>query len=268
MCIDIDSIPFDWVRSELGLPHPLGRGEPDRTAARRVQEWLTLNGVAVVIDGLFGPATEYAVGRFQGYRDLPSTGVVDEATFAELTRPLRRALSPPSVDPASFSSAVVAAARNHRRERPREVGGTNRGPWVRVYMDGRDGEDRLWCAGFVSFMIRQAAWHAGVPEPIRGSVSCDELSRDAQTDGRFVPGDRIENGTTPLDDLPRGSFFVQRKADDDWNHVGVVIAAMGKVMETIEGNTNDGGSREGTEVCRRIRSLDNKDFITLQPLGG
>jgi hypothetical protein len=25
----------------------------------------------------------------------------------------------------------------------------------------------------------------------------------------------------------------------------------------IEGNTNDGGSREGTEVCRRIRGLEH-----------
>ena len=130
----------------------------------------------------------------------------------------------------------------------------------------RDGVDRPWCAGFASFLVRQAAWHAGVEEPIRGSVSCDELSRNALSDGRFLPGARIEDGIASLDEVPRGSFFVQRKAENDWNHVGVVIAGMGRVMETIEGNTNDGGSREGTEVCRRIRSLENKDFVMLQPL--
>jgi hypothetical protein len=267
MPFDTSTVPFPWVREELRHDRDIGRGEHG-TAARRVQEWLTLNGVAVVIDSDYGPATEYAVGRFQVYHGLRKTGVVDEPTFVELTEPLRRALAPPEVVQTSFSARVVAAARQHRNQHPREVGGANRGPWVRVYMDGVDGSDRLWCAGFVSFLIRQAAWHAGTAEPIRGSVSCDVLSRDAQAEGRFVPGARVTAGAARLDDLPRGSLFVQRRSDDDWNHVGVVIAAMGSVMETIEGNTNDGGSREGIEVCRRIRGIENKDFITLQPLGG
>lgn len=266
MCLDIESIPFVWVRDELRLKHPVVRGDGDGSAVQRVQEWLTLNRLAVVIDQKFGPATEYAVKRFQSYRELPKTGTVDEATFAELTRPLYRALAPPSVTPSAFSARVVTTARQHRRERPREVGGANRGPWVRVYMDGRDGADRPWCAGFVSFMVRQAAWHAGVPEPIRASVSCDELSRNAKNDGRFIAGTQLTDGDESLDELPRGSFFVQRRTDNDWNHVGIVVAGMGRAMETIEGNTNDGGSREGHEVCRRIRGLDDKDFVTLQPL--
>lgn len=265
MPLGTESIPFDWVRDELRLGQAISRGDRG-SDVQRVQEWLTLNGVAVVIDRQFGPATQYAVRRFQSYRDLLKTGVVDETTFTELTLPLQRALAPPSVTPSRFPSGVVAAARQHSRERPREVGGANRGPWVRIYMDGTDGSDRLWCAGFVSFLVRQAAWHAGVAEPIRGSVSCDDLSRAAQTDGRFIPGSDIESGTTPIEDLPRGSFFVQQRTPGDWNHVGIVIAAMDNVMETIEGNTNEGGSREGYEVCRRIRNLKNKDFITLQPL--
>ncbi len=266
MPLSLSDVPFAWVRDELQHDRDVRRGASGRQAGR-VQEWLTLNGVAVVVDSDFGPATEYAVGRFQVYRGLPKTGVVDEPTFAELTKPLRLALAPPTVAPSSVSAAVVAAARQHRNQRPREVGGANRGPWVRVYMDGADGADRPWCAGFVSFLILQAAWHAGVPEPIGGSVSCDTLSREARTDGRFVSGRQVVDGTTSVEALPRGSLFVHRKDDSGWNHVGVIIAAMGSVMETIEGNTNDGGSREGIEVCRRIRNLRNKDFITLQPFG-
>ncbi len=267
MRLEISDIPFAWVRTELTIDGPVARGDHDGPV-RRVQEWLTLNDIAVVVDGDYGPATEYAVSRFQVYRDLPKTGVVDRATYAELTAPLLRALEPPSVEPSTFSAAVVAAARQHRNQRPREVGGPNRGSWVRVYMDGVDGADRLWCAGFVSFLVRQAAWHAGVPEPIQSSVSCDMLSHCAQAEGRFLAGDRILDGAESIDDLPRGSLFVQRRSDDDWSHVGVVIAAMGSSMETIEGNTNDGGSREGVEVCRRIRGLRNKDFIMLQPRDG
>jgi hypothetical protein len=268
MPIEIDDIQFDWVQAELILDHEVDRGDSDGPSVQRIQEWLTLNGLAVVVDRQFGPATEYAVRRFQSYRDLPKTGVVDAATFAELTRPLLRSLAPPSTPPSSFSSAVVAAARQHRREQPREIGGSNLGPWVRVYMDGRDGLDRPWCAGFACFMVRQAAWHAGIPEPIPNQVGCDQLSADAMATGRFISGTDVDAGATPLEAIPRGSFFVQRRAPDDWNHVGIVISAMDRVMETIEGNTNDGGSREGHEVCRRIRGLKDKDFITLQPRSG
>jgi len=265
MTLTIDEIPFPWVREELRLSREVQRGNAG-SAVRKVQEWLTLNGVAVVVDGLFGPATEYAVSRFQGYRHLAKTGVVDTTTHAEFTRPVIRALEPPTTPPTSLSAGIVAAARQHRREHPREVGGANSGPWVRIYMEGADGRDLPWCAGFSCFMVRQAAWHAGIEVPIRTTFSCDTLSRDAQEHGRFVAESDLIDEHTTIDALPRGSFFVQRRSDDDWNHVGIVIAAMGSVMETIEGNTNDDGSREGTEVCRRIRNLEHKDFVTLQPL--
>lgn len=267
MTIDIDSVPFSWVQRELRLDRDMVRGDRGK-AVQRIQEWLTLNGIALVIDGQFGPATEYAVGRFQGRRSLPKTGVVDTATFTELTEPLHEALAPPSIEPSTLSSGVVSAARQHLKQRPREVGGANRGPWVRVYMEGKDGSAWLWCAGFACFMVRQAAWHSGSPLPLQPTFGCDELSNGAIADGRFVPEAEISAGATTVDALPRGTFFVQRKTDDppDWNHVGVVVASMGAVIETIEGNTNEGGSREGYEVCRRIRNLKKKDFVTLQPL--
>lgn len=263
MGLNIDDIPFSWVRKELRLAQPLARGATG-VAVRRIQEWLTLSGIALVVDGQFGPATQYAVGRFQTRRRLPGTGVVDTPTFEELTRPLQRALAPPSTTPTGVSAGVAAAARQHLRQRPREVGGDNRGPWVRVYMNGADGPGFLWCAGFASFLVRQAAWHAGVSLPMRPTFSCDVISRDAQADGRFIAESEIADDDDALDELPRGSLFVQRRTPADWNHVGIVVAAADEIIETIEGNTNEGGSREGYEVCRRIRNLEGKDFVTLE----
>ena len=260
MGFDIDNLPFPWVRRELELERELARGNRG-AAVERVQEWLTLNGVAVVVDGLFGPATEYAVRRFQSRRGLEASGVVDETTFAELAEPLRLAVEPPERRVSSVDAAVVDAARRHLRQRPREVGGANRGPWVRAYMEGNDGPGFLWCAGFAAFLVRQAAFHCTLSDPLRPTFSCDVLARDAQTEDRFVPGGEVD-----LDTLPRGSLFVQRRSPGDWNHTGIVIAAMGEVMETIEGNTNEGGDREGFEVVRRIRSLENKDFVTLRSI--
>ena len=47
-------------------------------------------------------------------------------------------------------------------------------------------------------------------------------------------------------------------------HTGLVVRVVGNQLETIEGNTNDGGSREGIGVFRRtartIASI-NRGFI-------
>ncbi|BFM42680.1 hypothetical protein CFS9_13210 [Flavobacterium sp. CFS9] len=45
-------------------------------------------------------------------------------------------------------------------------------------------------------------------------------------------------------------------------HTGIVEKVVGTKIHTIEGNTNDVGSREGYEVCRRVRELSKiKGFI-------
>ena len=47
-------------------------------------------------------------------------------------------------------------------------------------------------------------------------------------------------------------------------HTGFVEKVEGNVIHTIEGNTNDTGSREGYEVCRRTRKVEQcKGFIRL-----
>lgn len=262
MSLTIEDVPFAWVRRELVLAETLGRGRRGR-AVERIQEWLTLSGIAVVIDGRFGPATEFALGRFQKRCGLPETGSADVATFAALTRPLWRALTPPEQPAASAGEEAVRVAERHLAERPREVGGPNRGPWVRVYMEGHQGPEFLWCAGFVCFVHRQAAWHLGRNTPLEPTFSCDLLATSAEAAGRLVTERDLSSGRRSLTEVPVGSLFLQRRVPGDWNHTGLVVAAGGDVMETIEGNTNDGGSREGYEVCRRIRDLRDKDFVVV-----
>ena len=45
-------------------------------------------------------------------------------------------------------------------------------------------------------------------------------------------------------------------------HTGIVEKVEGDVLHTIEGNTNDTGSREGIEVCRKQRKMSKmKGFL-------
>jgi hypothetical protein len=59
-----------------------------------------------------------------------------------------------------------------------------------------------------------------------------------------------------------GSLFLNRRTSTDWDHTGIVVKSVGEeVFLTIEGNTNDDGSREGYQVCQRVRGYEEKDFI-------
>jgi len=178
--------------------------------ARWVQEWLTLGGVGVVIDGEFGAATAAAVRAFQRRAKLPSTGVVDRATFARLAAPMAAALAAPELPPgAALGDAVAAVARRHLAQHPREVGGRNSGPWVRLYMDGNQGAAWPWCAGFATFVLAQACAALGRPMPVGRTFSCDVLGERARAAGRLVegrPADPAKGGAPPATGTTWGSW--------------------------------------------------------------
>lgn len=242
--------------SDLDIDREYRRGDRGNKV-RLIQEWLTLDGFAVVPDGKFGPATETAVSAFQTRRQLAVSGVVNAGTFAALVEPMQATLQSQPEKP-SLGTAVVAYAKQHLKARPREVGGENRGPWVRLYMDGNEGAEFRWCAGFACFVLNQACTTQGVPLPITPSVSCDSLAASAKIKGLFVG----EAAATPTLIRP-GSLFLSRRTSEDWTHVGIVVLVSDETFSTIEGNTNDEGSAEGYEVCSRTRGYGSKDFIVI-----
>lgn len=224
-----------------------------------IQEWLNLHGIFVDIDGVFGPATETAVKRFQReHAHLGMDGVVDEQTMASLAWPLERAMKqvPPQT---AVGLTIVEVARRHLYEHPREIGGPNAGPWVRAYCAGNDGPKWLWCAGFVCTVLEQAYKAHDQKPPFPQTYSCDAIAKMSSTKMVCVGG-----GEQAIDKkLRAGSIFLIRKSPTDWIHAGIVTRfGTGEIFETIEGNSNDEGSRNGHEVCARIRSYSQRiDFI-------
>jgi hypothetical protein len=245
--------------SDLDLDHPYKRGD-NAPKVKLIQEWLCLNGVQVSTDGDFGPATETAVKQFQKQAKLTADGVVGPKTFAKLIKPMSDALKPITATGKSLGQMVVLYAQQHFRQAPREVGGQNCGPWVRLYMDGNEGEQWAWCAGFVSFVLKQACTALDASLPITPSVSCDSLAANAKERKVFL----AEAAATDHSKLTPGSFFLLRRTDNDWVHTGIVTNIAAETIRTIEGNTNDDGSREGYEVCQRIRGYGTKDFVLIK----
>jgi hypothetical protein len=249
------------VRSELDFPGLVQTGAKGMKA-RRVQEWLTFHDEKIVIDADFGDATETAVRAFQSANGLSVNGRVDQKTWDALVDPMRTAVSATVPQSSALDAAILKVARAHLKVHPIELGGENLGPWVRAYC-GSDGAEMKWCAGFVSFVIRQACELTGAAKPIPGSLSCDSLAYQARQGSRFVSGVSIGNGQNPWSSLGTCQVFLVRHSATDWTHTGFSFEGDDQVFSTIEGNTNDDGSANGYEVCQRSRSLMAKDFIRL-----
>jgi len=244
--------------SDLVLGTNVKRGKRGKKV-RLIQEWLHLHGFGLAIDGDFGPATSYAVREFQRRNHLRVDGIVGKRTFAKLIAPMTAALKPINPGNKTLGQMVAAYAKQHLKQHPLEVGGQNRGPWVRLYMNGQEGAQWPWCAGFVSYLLKQAGTSLGVRVPFGTSPSCDVLACNAKAKGIFLAESKISDPTS----IPPGSIFLSRRTPADWVHTGIAVRADAGVMHTIEGNTNDGGSREGYEVCARLRGYKKKDFIVI-----
>ncbi|MCK4783957.1 MAG: peptidoglycan-binding protein, partial [Desulfobacteraceae bacterium] len=204
-----------------------------------IQEWLSLNGFGVCIDDDFGSATDYAVREFQRRNHLRKDGIVGKNTFSKLIFPITNALKRISPDEMSLGEIAVAYAEQNLKENPREMGGQNNGPWVRLYMKGKEGPEWAWCAGFACFILRQACLSLGVRLPLKTSISCDTLAANAKGNGIFLKESKFRDKSQ----VTPGSFFLSRRTSTDWVHTGIVVRADDEVFETIEGNTNDEGSR-------------------------
>ncbi len=251
-----------WIRNETEQSGEIRPGAR-RNQVRRIQEWLSLHGYRVALDRHYGVVTEEAVRRFQSDSGLSETGIVDEVTFSYLAWPLSAALKP--IDPrgSSYGDLCVRYAEQHLAQHPREIGGANRGPWVRAYCNGNDGRRWPWCAFFVTFVMRQAAETLSMTAPIRGSGSCDSLAAQARNAGLFVDERSLQRAFDEFPGFDDGALFLVRRTPTDWTHVGFATSFDDQLFHTIEGNTNDEGSREGYEACARMRGYHGKDFIAL-----
>lgn len=252
----------EHARRELE-PHPaalpLRRGATGALVSR-VQEWLCLHGFHTAVDGDFGPATERAVHCFQWdgqHAEAPhwTPGVVTAETWAALTEPIRRVAEWKRQDwpKRSDGDAVVDCARAHLAAHPREVGGPNAGPWVRYYCRG---QEVPWCAGFATTVLGQALGHDDWY-----TLSCDALALMAAQRSLLTSG---ADPRTRAKVRPGDLFLIRNPGLSmvDWTHTGIVTAVGDGYFQTIEGNTNTNGAREGTAVHERTRAFSaNVDFV-------
>jgi len=260
-----------------GLPFPgeyLVNGMEDNEDVRLVQQRLKELGFDPgIIDADFGDVTEAAVMLFQARSADPSgepleiDGVVGPLTWEALFGPgsAEGHEHGPEIlkTPASVLSEAVreiAAGEIGVRESPL---GSNRGPRVDQYLraTGLDpAGGNAWCMCFVFFCFEQAAKQIGISNPCpkkAGVLAAFEACKKAVANGTKVNViTAAEAKKNPSKVRPGMVFFIS--TGRGFGHAGIVISHKNGSLETIEGNTNDNGSREGIGVFRRTaRKIQN-----------
>jgi hypothetical protein len=248
-CIDVR------LKKEITLNSAIVRGRS--AGARLVQEYLWVNGIRPVIDGNWGDATQAALDQFCRAKKLPQANQVDQQLMDHLAQPLLRAASEVAIS-ASLSKTIVKYAKQQLAEHPIEIGGENAGPWVRLYMNGNQGDEWLWCAGFVTYIVRHCAKQHQLTNPVPRTFSCDTLAANAKASSCL-------HTSNVLAAAQPGAVFLlpSEKSSADWVHTGLVLEANNGVIITAEGNTDRNGTSNGFEAVSRIRNAQNLHFVSV-----
>ena len=267
----------EGVAEALPTPPPYPghtlRNQSNGPEVRLLQQRLLDLGIreVVTVDGEFGDDPEHAVKLFQARSEddagepLVTDGVVGSKTW----RALFGVHTPPVAPPAETMAAGsmlrtvldIAAEQIGEREVPL---GSNRGPMVDQYLQsvspGLLGQP--WCMAFVHWCFQQAAARHGMVNPAPKTAHVWTAWETAQT----MPGVEVVTAAEAVRDsakvVPGMVFFLDTGGRT--GHTGFVSDIVQGRLVTIEGNTNDGGSREGigvfTRAGRRMDSI-NLGFV-------
>ena len=243
----------------LASPFP-GRavkvGERDVELVRTLQRRLNELGCGPITeDGTFGPQTASAVRLFQArFSDLDGAPLQIDALVGSLTWAAlfgRESVPSSSATGNALLGAVlrVAASQVGVREDPP---GSNRGPEVDGYLRsvGLDPTKASypWCAAFVYACFEKAAKATSRKNPVARTAGALDLWEKAPAAAR------ITAGKAHLDESqvkPGQVFVIDVGTPGGDGHTGIVERVEAGKLTTIEGNSNEGGSREGIGVFRR-----------------
>lgn len=146
-------------------------------------------------------------------------------------------------------SLKIAQSQNGVQEVPKN---SNAGPAVESYLKSVGlGKGYAWCMAFVYWSVKQAATELKTNSPLIKTAGVLRQWNEIQRSFKYSmpkPGDIF------IMDFGKGQ-----------GHTGFVVEVYANgTMKTIEGNTNNEGSREGYEVAYRVRKNSAmKGFIRI-----
>lgn len=217
------------------------------------------------IDADFGEHTEHAVRLFQARsadetgEPLEVDGIVGPKTWAALfapganPMPMPMPMPPPPTKSSLIDTLLdIAAEEVGEREQP---AGSNRGPKVDQYIRsiGFDPtrDSYPWCMCFVYWCFVQAAQRSGTSNLVPKTGGVHDAWNKSHNNPSVTTISSASAQRNPAQIVPGMVFYINTGGSR--GHTGIVVANVNGRLETIEGNTNDNGSREGIGVFRRTR---------------
>ncbi len=233
--------------------------ETNKTIVKAVQKQLNIVGCGPIdVDGDYGKNTANAIKLFQARNadqhgdPLAIDGKIGPITWAILfgqsTVPT---LSTPPKKTLNNRALEIAISQIGVREQ----GGANRGPQVKEYLKSVGlNEGFAWCAAFLYWCYEQAAEERNVHNPLVKTGGVLKSWNEAVC--KKIKGrDAINNPAL----VKPGQIFCM-KFSATTGHTGIVKSIEGGFLTTIEGNSNNGGSREGVGVFelkkRKIKDIN------------
>ncbi len=134
----------------------------------------------------------------------------------------------------------------------RESGGANKGKEVEAFQRAVDGkaQGEPWCLAFAQFVVSQVCESYGISNPLFATEHCQSFYNN--TAKRY------------LRKLPeRGFIFIMKFRTGQTGHAGFCLNRE-REFETIEGNTNIIGSREGDGVYVKTRFLEGTASMSMR----
>ncbi len=229
------------------MPMTLKKGNKG-PEVEELQKLLRARGYAVGADGDFGTKTYQAVRAFQTQnldqhgQPLVVDGTVGALTWWSLThaKPTVQPVSavdftqlpPAEAGGSQLGRAALAVAIGELKAGASEIGGNNRGPFVKKYLQPaglQEGES--WCASFVSWCFLQSSGGDSKRMPFRYCPGARALLSQFKKKGwASEPG----SGYQPS---PGDLVFWWRVQLTGWQgHVGLVHQLQDGMLYTIEGN--------------------------------
>jgi hypothetical protein len=116
------------------------------------------------------------------------------------------------------------------------------------------GETQAWCAYFTELVYSE------VYDPVGLAKDLDKYFSGSarRTLSKFAKAEGWETGTVPVAGAVAIWKLVKGGKDKWQGHAGIVTKVLDSHMETVEGNTNASGSREGGLVAEKNRKYNFK----------
>jgi len=213
-------------------------------------------------DGDFGENTRKAVIDFQKSANIKADGIVGNRTWVALANAATHIMTAP-MQPNGLSS--IAEKYIGVKETGNNLAGSSK-QMLEIFkaddlvINGKT-DGYPWCAAFVSLCVQKlcksSVFYSSLVPPREPSVN-NFLNSWAKNSNCLIFKPDSKVFTITKDDIVVFTF----------SHIGIVESSNDTFVTTIEGNTNDAGSREGITVARKQRRPSIIRSVIRLPMDG